>query len=146
MQRVRKLNVKFEVLSKSIFDLCSLVQIIPNTVKNHAIRLYASTYLYTPILGDNLFASRIQKVGNTYIKLNPFFSCTNRNQNLDERIYKLLNISPSQENLIPTHIHLKTVVLRKFFGKTVTIEAPLVPSFAWTCKQLDISYENVSPI
>lgn len=127
------------MLSNSTFNLCSLVELKSSTHAKNAIRLFAATYLYSPILGDNIYASRIQKIGNTYVRVDPFLSCPGLPK-LDMKLLRLLNVRVKQQEIIPAHIHLKSVVLPSFFGKTLTIEAPLMPPFDWTCKQLDFKY------
>lgn len=101
--------------------------------------MFASTFLYCPVLGDNIYASQIQKVGNTYVRVNPFLTCPALPK-LDDKLLKLLGIKPNNQNIIPTHIHLRSIVLPKFFGKTLQIEAPLMPYFDWTCKQLEFKH------
>lgn len=127
------------MLSNSTLNLCSLIELKSSTHSKNAIRVYATTYLYSPVLGDNIYASRIQKIGNTYIRVDPFLSKPELLK-LDIRLLRLLNVRQSQQEIIPAHIHLKSVVLQQFFGETLTIEAPLMPPFDWTCKQLDIKY------
>lgn len=118
--------------------MCSLIELKSSFHNKHAIRLFASTFLYCPILGDNLYASQIQKVGNTYVRVDPFLTYSTRK--LDDKILKLLGITPNNQNIIPTHIHLRSIVLPKFFGKTLKIEAPLMPYFDWTYKQLEFKH------
>ncbi|XP_003707989.1 pseudouridylate synthase RPUSD4, mitochondrial [Megachile rotundata] len=140
LNRIKLLNTEFKILSNSILDLCSLVEITSSTKRWHAIRLYASTYLYSPILGDNVCGSRVKKVGNTHVKVDPFLETANAPPKLNKRLLQLLAVSEERQIIIPAHIHLKKVVLPNFYGKDVTIEAPLPPSFHWTCKQLDLQY------
>ncbi|XP_076667893.1 mitochondrial mRNA pseudouridine synthase Rpusd3 [Andrena cerasifolii] len=133
------LNVEFNVLSNSTLNLCSLVQIRSSTQKWHALRLFASTFLYSPILGDNLYASRIQKVGQAYVQVDPFQESTKLPAKLDKQIIDLLNVRSVQQHIIPVHIHLRSVALPSFLGKgkDLIVEAPLIPPFDWTCKQLE---------
>lgn len=127
------------MLSSSILNLCSLIELKSSTHSKNAIRLFAATILYCPVLGDNIHASRIQKIGNTYVRVDPFLSNPGLPK-LDIRLLRLLNVRHSQQKIIPAHIHLKSIVLPQFFGETLTIEAPLMPPFDWTCKQLDFKY------
>ena len=138
-RKIKLLKAEYKVLSNSTFNLCSLVELKSSTHAKNAIRLFAATYLYSPILGDNIYASRIQKIGNTYVRVDPFLSCPGLPK-LDMKLLRLLNVRVKQQEIIPAHIHLKSVVLPSFFGKTLTIEAPLMPPFDWTCKQLDFKY------
>lgn len=110
-----------------------------STENRHAIRLFASTYLYCPVLGDNICASQIQKVGNTYLKVDPFLTYP-APPKLDRKLLQLLDVNQKQQTIIPAHIHLRSVFLPSLFKKDVTIEAPLMPSFDWTCKQLEFKY------
>lgn len=141
-QEVKILNTEFKVLSNSTLNLCSLVQIRSSTQRWHALRLFAATFLYTPILGDNLYASRIQKVGNAYVQVDPFQEYANVLPKLDKAILQLLNVQPSQQHIIPVHIHLRSIGLPSFLekGKDLVLEAPLIPPFDWTCQQLEFKY------
>ncbi|XP_076246129.1 mitochondrial mRNA pseudouridine synthase Rpusd3 [Calliopsis andreniformis] len=140
---VKILNTEFMVLSNSTLNLCSLIKIKSSTNKWYALRLFAATYLYCPVLGDNSYASRIQKIGDTYVQVNPFMEYTKQPPVLDKSILKLLNLKSSQQHIIPVHIHLKSIGLPSFLekGKDLTIEAPLIPPFDWTCKQLE--FKNI---
>lgn len=136
------LNVEFNVLSNSTLNLCSLVQIRASTQKWHSLRLFASTFLYSPILGDDLYASRIQKVGDVYVQVDPFQESTKLPATLDKQILHLLNIRSSQQHIIPVHIHLRSIALPSFLGKgkDLIVEAPLIPPFDWTCERLEFKY------
>ncbi|XP_033361184.1 mitochondrial RNA pseudouridine synthase rpusd4-like isoform X1 [Bombus vosnesenskii] len=138
-RKIKLLKTQYKVLSNSTLNLCSLIELKSSTHSKNALRVFATTYLYTPILGDNIYASRIQKIGNTYVRVDPFLSSPGLPK-LDIRLLRLLNVRPNQQEIIPTHIHLKSIVLPQFFGETLTIEAPLMPPFDWTCKQLDFKY------
>lgn len=138
-RKIKLLKTEYKVLSNSILNLCSLIELKSSTHSKSAIRLFATTYLYSPVLGDNIYASRIQKIGNTYVRADPFLSCPGLPK-LDMRLLRLLNVRESQQEIIPAHIHLKSIILPQFFGETLTIEAPLMPHFDWTCKQLDFKY------
>ncbi|CAL7946397.1 unnamed protein product [Xylocopa violacea] len=135
--RIKLLKIDYKVLSSSTFNLCSLLEIKSSTEKWHAIRLFSSTFLYSPVLGDNICASQIQKVGDTFLKIDPFL-VQPAPLKLDKKILEQLYVSPMHQTIIPAHIHLKSVVLPMFFGNTLTIEAPLWPHFDWTCKQLEL--------
>ncbi|XP_076635911.1 pseudouridylate synthase RPUSD4, mitochondrial [Colletes latitarsis] len=139
---VKILNVKFKVLSNSTLNLSSLVEIKSSTTKYHAVRLFAATFLYCPILGDNIYGSRVQKVGNTYVNVNPFLKYTDFPPKLDKELLQLLKVDAHRQPIIPAHIHLRSMVLPSFLGKgqDLTIEAPLIPPFDWTCKQLEFKY------
>ncbi|XP_026300657.1 mitochondrial RNA pseudouridine synthase rpusd4, partial [Apis mellifera] len=137
-KKIKILKTEYKILSNSILNLCSLIQLVSSTHHKHAIRLFASTFLYCPILGDNIYASQIQKIGNTYVRVHPFFTCSA--PKLDDKLFKLLGVKPNNENIIPTHIHLRSIVLRNFLGKTLKIEAPLPPYFDWTCNQLEFKH------
>ncbi|XP_054006448.1 pseudouridylate synthase RPUSD4, mitochondrial-like [Hylaeus anthracinus] len=139
---VKILNVEFNVLSNSTFNLCSLIEIKSSTIQWHALRLFASTYLYSPILGDNLYASRIQKLGNAYINIDPHLEYTELPPKLNRSILQVLNVKPSDQHIIPCHIHLRSMVLPSFLdGKQdLMLKAPLIPPFNWTCKQLEFKY------
>ncbi|XP_043256990.1 mitochondrial RNA pseudouridine synthase RPUSD4-like [Colletes gigas] len=139
---VKILNVKFRVLSNSTFNLSSLVQIKSSTIKHHAIRLFAATFLYCPILGDNIHGSRIQKIGGTYITVDPFVKYTDFPPKLDKELLQLLKLNTQRQPIIPVHIHFRSINLPYFHGKErdLLIEAPLIPPFEWTYQQLKFDY------
>ncbi|XP_043528292.1 mitochondrial RNA pseudouridine synthase rpusd4-like [Frieseomelitta varia] len=139
LRRVKLMKGEYKVLSNSTLNLCSLIELKSSTHNKSTIRLFAATMLYSPILGDNIYASRIQKVGNTYVRADPFFSCPGLPK-LDTKLLKLLVVKPSEQAIIPTHIHLKSINLPNFFGRTLTIESPIMPYFDWSCKQLEFKH------
>ncbi|KZC10958.1 PREDICTED: ribosomal large subunit pseudouridine synthase C-like [Dufourea novaeangliae] len=138
-QLIKPLSVDFKVLSNSTLNLCSLIEMRSSTIQWHAIRLFATTVLYCPVLGDNMYASRIQKIGNTYVQVDPFLEYTQLPPVLEKPILQLLNVKRSQQHIIPVHIHLKSIDLPSFIrkGEDLKIEAPLIPPFDWTCEQLE---------
>jgi len=130
-------NVDFKVLSNSTHNLSSLIEIGASTRKWNSISLFASIMLYSPILGDNIHGSRVQEIMGTWLKVDPFAdSCWNLPK-LNQQLLDLLNMTPSQQEIIPVHTHLRNVHL--IFGKDkkdIIIQAPLTDPFYWTCKQL----------
>ncbi|XP_076279676.1 pseudouridylate synthase RPUSD4, mitochondrial isoform X2 [Lasioglossum baleicum] len=142
---VKILNFEYKVLTYSTSNLCSLIEIRASSNKQHAIRLFAATFLYAPILGDNLNGSRIQKVGNTYVQVDPFLEFTKLPPVLNKTIYRLLDVQTNQQHIIPAHIHLKSIDLPSFIGngKDLKIEAPLMPPLDWTCRQLKLNYSKI---
>ena len=148
------LNVEYNVLSNSIDNLSSLIEIKSSTTKWHAIRLFAATNLLSPILGDRIHASRIQNIMGTWMKVNPFVAAVDRPPRMNQKLLTLLNLSPEMQDIIPVHIHLKQIELTWYLGKDkdLVIDAPLTPAFSWTCEALDFelpkesnpSRENVS--
>ncbi|XP_017763257.1 PREDICTED: RNA pseudouridylate synthase domain-containing protein 4-like [Eufriesea mexicana] len=134
--KIKILKTEYEVLSNSTLNLCSLIKLKSSTHNKHAIRLFTSTCLYCPVLGDNIYANLIQKVGKTYVRVDPFLNKFGLPK-LDEKLFILLKVNPREQRIIPAHIHLKSIILPKFFGETLTIDAPLMPYFNWTCEQLE---------
>lgn len=71
-------------------------------------------------------------------------------QKLPQDLLAALSIKPGQEIIIPTHLHLRRLILPHYLGKDsdFIIEAPLPSSFQWTCKSLDLhpvhDAENIS--
>ncbi|XP_031846941.1 pseudouridylate synthase RPUSD4, mitochondrial [Nomia melanderi] len=143
---VKVLNVSFKVLSTSKSTSSSLVEITSTTNKDHAVRLFASTFLYSPVLGDNLMGSRVRKVGNTYIKVDPSVKLSYLPPKLDKQVYRLLGLRESQQEIIPVHIHLRSITLLSYLKnkETLTINAPIIPPFDWAYKQFHFqdSMEN----
>ncbi|KAG5314728.1 RUSD4 synthase, partial [Acromyrmex insinuator] len=131
------INIDYKVVSNSMHNLSSLIEIVASSRKWHNIRLFASTMLYSPILGDNIHGSRIQEIMGTWLKIDPFADSSWDLPKINRQLLELLNIKPSQQEIIPVHIHLKSVHL--IVGKEkkdLVIEAPLMDPFDWTCKQL----------
>ncbi|XP_012527997.2 mitochondrial RNA pseudouridine synthase RPUSD4 [Monomorium pharaonis] len=140
---VKILNVDYKVISNSTHNLSSLIEIISSTRKWHAIRLFASTMLYAPILGDNIHGSRIQEFMGTWLRVDPFSDSCWDPPKLNRQLLDLLDVKPSQQEIIPTHVHLKSVHF--IYGKEkkdIIIEASLTESFDWTCKQLKFKMPN----
>lgn len=135
--KIKILNINHKVLSNSTQNLSSLIEIGSSTRKWNSIRLFASTKLYSPILGDNINGSRVQEFMGTWLKVNPFADSCLAMPKINSQLLNLLNLTQSQQEIIPVHIHLRNVHL--IFGKCkkdIIIEAPLSESFDWTCRQL----------
>lgn len=143
-QRVKVLNIEFKVLSNSTLNLSSMLEIKTSTTKWHAIRLFAATVLYSPILGDNYHASRIQNTMGTWLPVNPFLPSTERPPQLNKELMKMLYIIPATQEIIPVHLHLRSIYLPSLFKKNqdLTFEASLLPPFTWTCEQLKFKEIN----
>ncbi|KAK2587123.1 hypothetical protein KPH14_002885 [Odynerus spinipes] len=140
-RRVRILNVQFDVISNSTNNLSSLIELKASTTKWHALRLFASTRLYTPILGDNIYGTRIHKVGGAWLLVNPFTEAYQLPE-VDSELLKLLHLTKAKQELIPCHIHARRVLLPKFLDEEcLTLEAPLIPPLDWTCQQL--KFKNI---
>ncbi|KYN08111.1 PREDICTED: RNA pseudouridylate synthase domain-containing protein 4-like [Cyphomyrmex costatus] len=134
---VKIMNVDYKVISNSTHNLSSLIEIVSSSRKWHSVRLFTSTMLYSPILGDNIHGSRVQEVMGTWLKIDPFADSSWDLPKLNRQLLDLLDIKPSQQEIVPVHIHLRSVHL--IFGKEqkdLIIEAPLIHPFDWTCKQL----------
>ncbi|KYN28389.1 PREDICTED: RNA pseudouridylate synthase domain-containing protein 4-like [Trachymyrmex cornetzi] len=134
---VKIMNIEYKIISNSTNNLSSLIEIVSSSRKWHGIRLFASTMLYSPILGDNIHGSRIQEIMGTWLKIDPFADSSWDLPKLNRQLLELLNIKPSQQEIIPVHLHLKSIHL--IMGnekKDLVIEAPLMDPFDWTCKQL----------
>lgn len=135
---VKILNINYKIISNSTHNLSSLIEMETSNKRWHSIRLFASTMLYSPILGDNYHGSRVQEIMGTWIKVNPFAeSCWDMPQ-INQQLLQLLDIRHNQQEIIPTHIHLRNIYLTAFGKqkKDIVLEAPLIHPFDWTCKQL----------
>lgn len=135
---VKILNVKYKLLSNSTHNLSSLIELAVSTRKWHAIRLFASTMLYSPILGDNYHGSRVQEIMGTWIRVDPFAESCWELPKLNKQLLDLLGINESQQDIIPVHIHLRNIDLLSFGnkGNNITLEAPLIDPFNWTYRKL----------
>jgi len=140
---VKIMNIDYKVLSNSTHNLSSLIEIESSTRKWNGIRLFVSTMLYSPILGDNIHGSRVQEIMGTWIRVNPFADSCWEMPKINRQLLDLLDVRPNQQEIIPTHVHLRSVHL--LFGnkkKDIVIEAPLMDPFDWTCKQLMFKIPN----
>ncbi|XP_025156532.1 mitochondrial RNA pseudouridine synthase Rpusd4 isoform X2 [Harpegnathos saltator] len=135
---IKIMNVKYKLLSNSTHNLCSLIEIESSARKWHCVRLFASIMLYSPILGDNYHGSRVQEIMGTWMKVNTFSeSCLNMPK-INRQLLELLKLTPRQQEIIPVHLHLRSIHLLSFGKKheDIVLEAPLLQPFNWTCKQL----------
>ncbi|KYM78286.1 RNA pseudouridylate synthase domain-containing protein 4 [Atta colombica] len=130
------MNIDYKVISNSTHNLSSLIEIVSSLKKWHSIRLFASTMLYSPILGDNIYGSRVQEIMGTWLKIDPFADSNYNLPKINQQLLNLLNIKLSQQEIIPVHLHLKSIHLIDKKKKDLVIEAPLMNPFDWTCKQL----------
>lgn len=135
---VKILNVNYRIISNSTHNLSSLIEMEVSSRKWHSIRLFASTMLYSPILGDNYHGSRVQEIMGTWLKVNPFAESSWDMPQINQQLLQLLDIKQSQQEIIPTHIHLRNIYLTSFGKekKDIVLEAPLIHPFDWTCRQL----------
>lgn len=62
-------------------------------------------------------------------------------QKLPQELQSALAIKPGQEVIIPTHLHLRRLILPHYLGEDsdFIIEAPLPSSFQWTCQSLGLN-------
>ncbi|XP_050452146.1 pseudouridylate synthase RPUSD4, mitochondrial-like [Cataglyphis hispanica] len=135
---VQLLNINYKIISNSTHNLSSLIEMEASIKRWHSLRLFASTMLYSPILGDNCHGSRIQEIMGTWIKVNPFAESCWDMPKINRQLLQLLDIKQNQQEIIPTHIHLRNIYLTSFGKqkKDIILEAPLIHPFDWTCKQL----------
>ncbi|XP_012256782.2 mitochondrial mRNA pseudouridine synthase RPUSD3-like [Athalia rosae] len=135
---VKTFDVSYRKISNSLDNLSSLMEIKCFTVKWHAIRVFASTVLLSPVLGDNIHGSRVKKILGKYLQISPFVDAAKELPILEPALLKKLNLSSEQRIIIPPHIHLREVILPSFptRGKEVKFVAPLPTGFEWTCQQL----------
>lgn len=135
---VRTFDVSYRTISNSIENLSSLMEIKCFTTKWHAIRVFASTVLISPILGDKIHGSRVKKVMGTYMNISPFVDAAREMPILEQALLDKLKLTPAQRAIIPAHIHLREVILPSFpiRRNDLRLVAPLPYSFQWTCDQL----------
>ncbi|KAG8225385.1 hypothetical protein J437_LFUL016810 [Ladona fulva] len=139
-EKERKVRVAYNTISHG--SSTCLVEIKPSTTRWHFLRVYLS-HLLSPVLGDNLYSSRVTSFMGVTVAANPFNNFR-RPQILGQEILEVLNVSPEEEHIIPCHIHLQEVVLTSFHkNKTdLTILAPPPSYFQWTCEKLNLKIKN----
>ncbi|KAL6439060.1 hypothetical protein ACFW04_003805 [Cataglyphis niger] len=135
---VQLLNINYKIISNSTHNLSSLIEMEASTKRWYSLRLFASTMLYSPILGDNYHGSRVQEIMGTWIKVNPFAESCWDMPKINRQLLQLLDIKQNQQEIIPTHMHLRNIYFTSFGKqkKDIILEAPLIHPFDWTCKQL----------
>lgn len=74
----------------------------------------------------------------TWMKVDPFAESTLNLPKINKELLNLLNVKESQQEIIPTHVHMRNVILPSFGKKKedLILEAPIIHPFDWTCKQL----------
>ncbi|XP_046626589.1 mitochondrial mRNA pseudouridine synthase RPUSD3-like [Neodiprion virginianus] len=137
-REVKTFDVCYRTISTSDGNLSALMEIQCFTTKWHAIRVFASTVLVSPILGDNIHGSRVKKLMGSYMHISPFVDASRQIPILQPELLKKLNLQQSQAVIIPAHIHLREITLMSFpsRGQDLKLVAPLPHSFQWTCDQL----------
>ncbi|XP_046749518.1 mitochondrial mRNA pseudouridine synthase RPUSD3-like [Diprion similis] len=137
-REVKTFDVCYRTISVSDGNLSALMEIQCFTTKWHAIRVFASTLLVSPILGDNIHGSRVKKIMGSYMHISPFVDASRQIPILQPELLKKLHLQQSQAVIIPAHIHLREITLMSFpsRGQDLKLVAPLPPSFQWTCDQL----------
>lgn len=135
---IKVMNVNYKLLSNSTHNLSSLIEIDSSAKLWQCVRLFASIMLYSPILGDNYHGSRVQEIMGTWLKINPFAESCECLPKVNRQLLELLELTPSRQEIIPVHLHLRNMYLDSFGKdkKNVVLEAPLTHPFDWTCKQL----------
>ncbi|XP_012280610.1 mitochondrial RNA pseudouridine synthase rpusd4-like [Orussus abietinus] len=132
----------FKLISNSTLNLCSLIEIKASPAKWHSVRLFSSTILYSPILGDQIYGSRVQNVMGTWVNIGPFNEVAQRPPVLSRDLLHLLELTPKMTPIVPAHVHLRRIELPWFYGKgkDLILEARLRPEFLWTCKKLQFKH------
>lgn len=142
---VKTFDVSYNTISNSEGNLASLMEIKCVTTKWHAIRVFASTVLISPILGDRIHGSRVKKVMGTFMHISPFVEAARDMPILDKELLAKLRLTAAQRIIIPTHIHLREVELMSFnSGENLKLVAPLSESFQWTCEQLQFQIPTLN--
>jgi 23S rRNA-/tRNA-specific pseudouridylate synthase len=65
---VKVIRVEHRTLHKQ--DFASLVEVCPSATKCHFLRVYLA-HLVSPVLGDNLYGSRVHQVMGVPVAINP---------------------------------------------------------------------------
>lgn len=141
---IRILRVQFKVLSVAYKDLASLIQIQTSTKKWHSVRLFAAHRLLSPVLGDNVHGLSVKTIMGKKILATEYIHSNTLKPRLDNELLKQLRFTRNMQELIPAHVHLRSVYLTNLWrnGKDILIEAPLTDPFKWTCDQLGLDYSS----
>ncbi|XP_073978178.1 mitochondrial mRNA pseudouridine synthase RPUSD3-like [Rhodnius prolixus] len=119
----------------------SLVEI--GTTRNswHCVRIYLSTFLLTPVLGDNVHGSRVKTIMGQSVLVDKFSPVAGVPQKLSSELLKILKLTSVRDVAIPLHLHLSSVIINCFDRKGTHIEflAPAPETFTWTCDRLGLT-------
>lgn len=139
-KKVKVFKVDFKVLSHSTLNLCTLLEVKINRRKHHALRLFCTCKLYSPMLGDNYTSSRIQDIQGIALSVPFIDKVTTQMSKLNKTLLELLMLTPRQQEIIPVHVHMRELILYGFPMKNqkLVLTAPLLPPFDWTCEQLKL--------
>ncbi|XP_069695780.1 mitochondrial mRNA pseudouridine synthase Rpusd3-like [Periplaneta americana] len=135
-QEVKVFRVEHHTLCQQ--HLASLVEIRPSGTKWHFLRVYLA-HMQSPILGDNLYGSRVQTIMGVPVTINPCSDAAKSPKKLPDNLKASLSLQPGQEVIIPTHLHLRRLILPHYLGHgDLILEAPVPSSFQWTCECLGL--------
>ncbi|KAG8301484.1 tRNA pseudouridine synthesis [Homalodisca vitripennis] len=132
-----------QLISSGYNDLASLVQINVDLRKYHAYRVFCADYLHSPVLGDNLFGSRVQTLMGVPTTVHHFNDVADTPQRLPQEMYRHLGLTSGEASIIPIHVHLEEMLLPRFFqkGQSLRLRAPVPPHFLWTCERLGLTQQ-----
>ncbi|XP_035232676.1 mitochondrial RNA pseudouridine synthase Rpusd4-like, partial [Stegodyphus dumicola] len=139
LKRIHPVLVEFRVLSTNPALPTSLVEIATSSVKFHFVRVYASDRIAT-ILGDVLYSSRMNTLLGVPVKTQIQKTLSFDMQPLPEKIAKELGVpkGAAGHSMIPTMLHLRSIILPSFRGEDLTLTAELPMHFRWTTDKLHL--------
>lgn len=141
---VVSVHVQAQLLKYGLSDAGGyLVEVNTSAVRHNFLRVFLADKL-APILGDNLYSSRVQTVKGVPIKVDPSHCVAGQTpQKLSASLRECLNLKREEDSLmVPLHVHLRSYKLRGWIAgnrrAVLEIEAPYPDYYQWTCKQLGI--------
>ena len=140
-QKLKRIAVNAEIVSKSPKGQSTLVKIEPSSLQYSFIQIYMADLL-SPIIGDSIYGHRAKMLMGKMVKVNPELlpDVNSRLQNLPESMLSQLGLRSGEEHMLPLHLHLGRVHLPGYFGGSnhLTIHAPPRPFFKGTAEMLNI--------
>lgn len=136
---VKTVFAEFETLCKDTGTATSLLQVATSNVHQHFVRAYVAS-LASCVLGD-WGASNCTDLAGRPIVLSPTAAAAARPQVLAAAVCQRLGISPTQQRMVPTMVHYRSLLLPHYHagGQPLLLADPGLPRhFSWTLDRLQL--------
>lgn len=121
-------------------DHASLVSVSTTRNRWYCVRTFLSTNLLCPVLGDNIFGSRVKTVLGSPVLVDILSQTTLSPQKLPQEIKKRLDIVDRKDLMVPLHLHLNKTLIHNFNNKElIEFNADPPDTFKWTCERLELN-------